>query len=102
MSKAEKKKVNPRKKPATMADIKRAKVTATVNALATAETIFLTVMLDKYGAEDHIKDIWDDVVKLSTEDKEGRVSIVDLLTVLEEEYGIDIVGKTSQIYGKVG
>lgn len=77
-----------------MADIKRAKAVATVNALATAETIFLTVMLDKYGAADKIRDIWQDVVKLSEEVKEKRVSIADMLDVLENEYGIDIVGRT--------
>jgi len=88
-----KKKVNPRKRPATMADIKRAKEVATVNALATAETIFLTVMLDKYDQAENIRSIWADIIKLSEEVKEKRVSIVDMLNVLETEYGIDIVGR---------
>ena len=88
-----KKKVNPRKRPATMADIKRAKEVATVNALATAETIFLTVMLDKYDQANNIRNIWSDIIKLSEEVKEKRVSIVDMLNVLETEYGIDIVGR---------
>ena len=87
------KRVNPRKRPATMADIKKAKEVATVNALATAETIFLTVMLDKYDQAENIRNIWADVIKLSEEVKEKRVSIVDMLNVLETEYGIDIVGR---------
>ncbi len=76
-----------------MADIKRAKEVATVNALATAETIFLTVMLDKYDQAENIRGIWSDIIKLSEEVKEKRVSIVDMLNVLETEYGIDIVGR---------
>ena len=82
------KKQNPRKRPAPWADVARAKKAASNEAISLAMAIFLTVILDKYGGEDYIQDIWRDVNKLSQEVSEGRVNLWDLKTTLEEEYEV--------------
>lgn len=84
------KRINPRRRPATAADVKRAKDNAMGQATRLAMAIFLTVLVDKFGGADHIKDVWDEVVKLSEEIIEGRVSVSDLADVLDKEYDIII------------
>ena len=60
------------------------------DATALAMTLMLTVLLDKYGAEDYIQDIYNDWNKLAEESLEGRVKLHELRTVLREEYKINI------------
>ena len=84
------KKVNPRKRPATFADIERAKKNAENNALTLVEAIVFTVLVDKYGFEDRVFNVWKDSQKLSEEIIEGRVSVQDLIDVLHEEYSIEL------------
>ena len=79
------KKVNPRRRPVSQADIDKAKSEAVHLAMA----IFLTVMKDDFDFDqDQIKHAWDRIDKLSQEVAEHRVSVKDLLTVLDEEYDI--------------
>ena len=89
------KKTNPRKIPISEADLKKAvaeaKELADQQALLFYAAVFLTILLDKYNGGDYIKMVWDDVLKLTEEVSEGRVSLVDLLTVLRDEYGINPV-----------
>ena len=85
-----KKKVNPRKKPVSEADVERAKKIAMNNALTLVEAIVFTVLVDKYGLEDQVFNVWKDSQKLSEEIIEGRVSVEDLITVLKEEYNIEL------------
>lgn len=84
------KRVNPRRRPATAADVKRAKDDAMGQATRLAMAIFLTVLVDKFGGADHIREIWAEVLKLSEEILEGRVSVADLADVLNQEYDIVI------------
>ena len=86
------KKVNPRRKPVSQADIEKIRKITMAQSLATVEAVFLTVLMDKFGLEDRINEIWTEVNKLSDEIKEGRVSLKDLRDVLSEEYGIEIMG----------
>lgn len=65
-------------------------VEASNDATALAMTLMLTVLLDKYGAEDYIQDIYNDWNKLAEESLEGRVKLHELRTVLREEYKINI------------
>lgn len=69
---------NPRRKPATQADVERAKREAKTEATEAAIAIFFTVMLDKhqYTAE-MLQSLWSEVNKLSEEITEGRVKISD-------------------------
>ena len=84
-----KKKVNPRKRPATQADILKAKKDARNTAISYAWAIFFTVMVDKEGyGKKRLNRIWGEVNDLSDSVAQGYVSINDLLQVLEEEKGI--------------
>lgn len=82
------KKVNPRNRPVSQADLIKAEEKACHLAMA----IFLTVMKDKFGFDnDDIVRAWDEWDKLSEEIKEGRVKLKDLTDVLAEEYDIKLV-----------
>lgn len=81
-------KTNPRKRPATMADVNKAKAKAVTEAVRMSSAIFLTVLCDKFGGADYIPDVWREVNKLSESIKEGRVSVNDLIRTLDEEYDI--------------
>lgn len=84
------KKINPRRRPATAADVNRAKNKAIEDAVHAASAIFLTVLVDKFNAAEYVPDIWSAVNKLSEEIAEGRVSIADLTYVLRTEYDIEL------------
>lgn len=81
-------KTNPKKRPATEADVRRAKVQAVNDAVRMTSAIFLTVLCDKFGGAEYVPDIWREVNKLSEEIKEKRVSVPDLIRVLNQEYDI--------------
>lgn len=85
------KKINPRKRPASMADVEKAKKDATGEAISLSIALFFTVMVDKYSFDaDTLKSVWNDINKLSQEVSEGRVNLHDLKQVLIEEYGIEL------------
>lgn len=81
-------KTNPRKKPASQEDVRRAQTKAVNDAVRMTSAIFLTVLCDKFGGADYIPDVWREVSKLSEEIKEKRVSVPDLIRTLDEEYNI--------------
>ena len=86
-----KKKVNPRRKPATMADVERARDDAVTETVRFCMTIFFTVLLDKFAAsKDDLQRVWDEVNSLSDSVKQKYVSLADLKTVLVEEYDIHL------------
>lgn len=72
------------------AEIRKAEDKAREEGLSLAMALMLTVLLDKFNAEDHIQDVWHEVEKLSEEVKEGRVNLSDLRNVLRKEYQIGI------------
>ena len=87
------KRINPRRRPATQADVKRAKDTATVDACRVTLAIFFTALLDKGGMDaEQLQRIWREVEALSESVRDGYVSVPDLTRVLREEYDIDIIG----------
>lgn len=87
------KKTNPRRIPATMEDVNKAKKQAAEDALRAAYAIFFTVMWDKEGLEiDGMKRIWDEVNALSQSVTNKYVSIADLQRTLRDEYGIELEG----------
>lgn len=83
-------KTNPRRRPATQADVNRAYADGIVDGVSNACAIILTVLVDKFNAADYIPDVWREINKLSAEVKERRVSLADLRCVLREEYGIEV------------
>lgn len=72
------------------AEIRKAEDKAREEGLSLAMALMLTVLLDKFNAEEHIQDVWHEVEKLSEEVKEGRVNLSDLRNVLRKEYQIGI------------
>lgn len=86
-----KNKVNPRRRPATMADVARAKRAAQADAVRTAWAIFFTVLRDKEQATvDDLKRVWDEVEDLSDSIARGYVNVTDLRDVLRREANIAI------------
>lgn len=83
------KKVNPRRRPATQADVARAKKEAMEQSCKYAWAIMFTVLVDKENATPEIlQRVWAEVNSLADEVAEGRVSIADLICTLKEESGI--------------
>ena len=88
---AGRKKINPRRRPVSEADLNRAKASASDQAIKLAIAIFLTVLCDDFNFDkDQIQLAWERMDKLSEEIKEHRVNAFDLIGVLNEEYGIDL------------
>lgn len=83
-------KLNPRRRPATEADVDRAFEDGITAGVSNASAIFLTVLVDKFNGADHIAEVWREIQKLCEEIVEKRVSIADLRKVLRDEYGIEV------------
>lgn len=86
-----KKKVNPRRRPATMADVERAKNEAVDIASGTAMAMFFTVLCDKHGATAaELQTLWAEITELSSSVAQGYVSVSDLINTLKKEYEVNI------------
>ena len=91
MGKKRKKKVNPRRQGATMADVKRAKADAQDKALTAAWSIFFTVLRDKRGFTlDELRETWEDVENLSDSIAKGYCTVTDLREILKLEEGVNL------------
>ena len=84
-----KKKVNPRKRLATKADVEKAKKEAMNQSVICAWAIMFSVMRDKFGWNtEQLQALWDHVESLSDSIAKGYIKTEDLIRVLEEEDGI--------------
>ena len=85
------KKVNPRRRPATQADVEKAKRKAVDDAVKLAWTILFSVLWDKehYTQED-MQRVWKEVDNLSDSIAQGYCNVSDLREVLRKEAGVDI------------
>lgn len=89
----QKKKVNPKKRPATQADVNKAKKEAREVAIHTAYAIFFTVLHDKEGwGVKRMARLWEHINDLSESVVQGYVTIQDLEKTLYEEVGIELKG----------
>lgn len=85
------KKVNPRRRPATQADVAKARREATDNAVRLAWSIFFTVLSDKEGYQlEDLQRVWHEIEDLSDSIVQGYCNVADLRAVLREEAGVDI------------
>ena len=85
-----KKRVNPRRKPATQADVEKAKRQAQDIAITSAWAIFFSVLRDKEGyGYKRLRRVWDEVNYLSDSIDKGYVKLDDLVNELAE-YGITL------------
>lgn len=86
-----KKKTNPNKRPATWADVERAKKQATNDAIKLSWSILFYALADKKGMTvEELQEIWQRVNDISDSVAKGYASVSDFRNVLREEYGIDI------------
>ena len=87
-----KQRVNPNRRPATVADVQRAKRDAQDEAIKMTWSIFFTVMRDKegYGVK-RLQRLWGEVNELSDSIAKGYVNVTDLRKALVEEAGINLV-----------
>ena len=87
------KKVNPRRQPASKADVKRAELRGRDDGIKFASALFLMALRDKEGFDlEALQKVWKEVGDLADSIAEGYCSIEDLHTVLESEAGARIVG----------
>ena len=85
-----KKRVNPHRRPATLADVQKAKKAAQNEAVTTAWAIFFSALRDKEGfGYTRLRRVWDEVNYLADSVSKGYVSIADLEKELEY-YGITL------------
>lgn len=85
-----KKRVNPHRRPATLADVQKAKKAAQNEAVTTAWAIFFSALRDKEGfGYTRLRRVWDEVNYLADSVSKGYVSIADLEKELED-YGITL------------
>lgn len=85
-----KNRTNPRRRPATMADVAKAKQDAFAEAVRYAMAIMLTVLVDKFNGRDYLADVWREVNDLSDSVTKGYVSVPDLIRTLRDEYSVSI------------
>ena len=85
------KKVNPHRRPATQADVIKAKNKAVNEAVKLAWTILFSVLWDKehYTPED-MQRVWKEVDNLSDSIVKGYCNVSDLREVLKREAGVCI------------
>ena len=87
-----KKKINPRRKPATMADVKRAKAEVAGSSVTLVMAVGFTVLHDKEGyGERRLRRVLREVYSLIEGISGGHVSVNDLLKTLKEETGINLM-----------
>lgn len=85
------KKVNPRRKPASQADVKKAKDTATDRAIMATKVLVFHALLDlEYiKTPEEVKAAWDKANYLAESVKKGYCSLQDMYNNLVEEYGVE-------------
>lgn len=84
-------KLNPRRKPASQADVKKAADKAKNEAVATACAIFMFVMREKFGwGEKRLTRLWNEVNSLAVQVSNGEVKVAEIEAVLRDEYGIEV------------
>ena len=87
MSKSKPKKTNPRRRPLSEADVPKIRD----EAIHLAFALFLTVLKENFGFDqEQIVFAWERADKLSKEVAEGRINLWDLVTVLREEFNVDL------------
>ena len=85
------KKVNPRRRPATQADVDKAFADGISAGVNTAMAILFIVLLDKTEADaDFIAALMPMVADYSTQVKEKHLTYADLKDVLKHEYNITL------------
>ena len=84
-------KINPRRRPATQADVLRAKEQAVCKAIMLTKALVFTALLDEGIIQpDDVKRGWAKANYLAESVKKGYCSLQDLYDTLVAEYGVDM------------
>lgn len=82
------KKVNPHKRPATQADVERARAQGRQQGVIDSAVIMFTVLRDKEGFEtEDLQRLWREIGDLSDSIVQGYATISDMKDVLKQEIG---------------
>lgn len=85
---ANNKRVNPRRKPLSWADANKIRDESIHLAMA----LFLMILKDDFDFSiEQIQHAWNRLDKLSREAAEGRINLWDIVGVLHDEYGVDLM-----------
>ena len=85
------KRTNPRRVPATQADVERARMEGRLQGIQFSAAVFFTALADKEGYDNAaLQRVWRHGEELSESIERGYVSFADLLRTLREEYGVGI------------
>lgn len=86
------KKINPRRKPATQADVKRAKNNAINQSIILCKALVFQALLDEGVLEpENVKRGWERTQYLADSLNKKRCTLNDLYKSLAEEYGLEEV-----------
>lgn len=84
-----KKKVNPRRRPASVADVRKASKLATEETLTMVVSIVLSGLLDRGLLDpERVREAWDAINDKADSVRKGYCSVPDLVGMLREEYGV--------------
>lgn len=91
MAKQKKRPAPPSRKPATQADVLRAKQKGVEDAVRLVQAMVFTVLLDKEGYdEEGLQRVWAELEYLSDSINQGYVNLPDLVHILREEYHLKL------------
>lgn len=83
------KRTNPHKRPASQADVERARAQGRQQGVIDSAVIILTVLRDKEGFEiEDLKRLWSEIGDLSDSIVGGYATISDMKDVLKQEIGV--------------
>lgn len=87
-----KKKTNPRHRPATMSDVKKAKQNATSEALRRMIYLMLYILIDKHDApREDIRQLSEEVNYYADSITRGYVTWRDIEKVVVEDFGVTVL-----------
>jgi len=91
MAKQKKRPAPPSRRPATQADVLRAKQKGVEDAVRLVQAMVFTVLLDKEGYdEEGLQRVWAELEYLSDSITKGYVNLPDLVHILREEYHLNL------------
>ena len=89
MAKQKKRPAPPSRRPATQADVLRAKQKGVEDAVRLVQAMVFTVLLDKEGYDkERLQQVWKYIEDRSQAITDGYVSVNDLYKVLRDEYEV--------------
>lgn len=88
-------KTNPRKRPASEADVNRARREGWVEGIRLTEALYLLAICDKYPEMDAVA-IYNEVAEKTKSNDKRYFTTADVRRTLLEEYGIELMGGPSK------